>query len=62
MAGRRAKLYWKGIIWLRIEQKRQMWIQRAEAFAQQRDPTAANDYCGYDVSVNEQVTGRNATN
>ena len=33
--------YWKGIIWQRILQDRQMWKQHAEAFAQPRDTVAA---------------------
>ena len=33
--------YWKGTIWQRIAQDRQMWKQHAEAFAQPRDTMAA---------------------
>ena len=33
--------YWKGTIWQRIAQYRQMWKQHAEAFAQPRDTMAA---------------------
>ena len=33
--------YWKGTIWQRIAQDRQMWKQHAEGFAQPRDTTAA---------------------
>ena len=33
--------YWKGVIWQRIAQDRQMWKQHAEAFAHPRDTMAA---------------------
>ena len=33
--------YWKGTIWERIAQDKQMWKQHAEAFAQPWDTTAA---------------------
>ena len=33
--------YWKGTIWQRIAQDRQMWKQHVEAFAQPRDTVAA---------------------
>ena len=33
--------YWKGTIWQRIVQDRQMWKQQAEAFAQPQDTMAA---------------------
>ena len=33
--------YWKGTIWHRIVQDRQMWKEHAEAFAQPQDTTAA---------------------
>ena len=33
--------YWKGTIWQRIAQDRQIWKQHVEAFAQPRDTTAA---------------------
>ena len=47
--------YWKGTIWQRIAQDRQMWKQHAEAFAQLRDITATqwwrwpNCYLCYNV-------------
>ena len=33
--------YWKGAMWLRIAQDRQMWKQHVEAFAQLQDTMAA---------------------
>ena len=33
--------YWKGTIWPKIAQDRQMWKQHAEAFARSRDTMAA---------------------
>ena len=33
--------YWKGTIWQRIAQDRQMWKQHAEAFTQPQDSMAA---------------------
>ena len=33
--------YWKGTIWQRIAQDREMWKQHAEAFAQPRDTMTA---------------------
>ena len=33
--------YWKGTIWARIAQGRQMWKQQAETFAKPRDTMAA---------------------
>ena len=33
--------YWKGTIWQRIAQDKQMWKQHAEAFAQRWDSMAA---------------------
>ena len=33
--------YWKGTIWLRISQDRQMWKQHAEAFVEPRDTISA---------------------
>ena len=35
--------YWKGTVWQRIAQDRQMWKQHAEAFAQPRDTKWHND-------------------
>ena len=38
---RRWRDYWKGTIWQRIAQDRQMWKQHIEAFAHQEDSMAA---------------------
>ena len=35
--------YWKGTIWQRIAQDRQIWKQHAEAFARPRDTTDDDD-------------------